>query len=132
MIEYVRRTSNFVTLWRRPVMRNTRVFFAVALMAVSTLAFAQDSIKKGDKNWADLEKQLADINDSGCALISITRTMLKIAWTSRIRFGPAHFSRSACRGKLPTNKKGSKGRPQPPPLIRFRLEIPGLIRSTSS
>ena len=63
MIKYVRRTSNFVTLWRRPVMRNTRVFFVVTLMAVSTLAFAQDSMKKGDKSWADLEKQLADIND---------------------------------------------------------------------
>ena len=44
-------------------MRTTRVFFVVALMAVSSPAFAQDSMKKGDKGWADLEKQLADIND---------------------------------------------------------------------
>jgi len=44
-------------------MRNTRAVFAVALMAVSSLAFAQDSMKKGDKGWTDLEKQLADIND---------------------------------------------------------------------
>src|SRR6202790_711906 len=44
-------------------MRNRRVLFAVALMAVSSLTFAQDTIKKGDKSWSDLEKQLADIND---------------------------------------------------------------------
>jgi hypothetical protein len=49
-------------------MRNMRVFFAAALtgvlsMAVSSPAFAQDSMKKGDKSWTDLEKQLADIND---------------------------------------------------------------------
>src|SRR5712691_7145297 len=46
---------------RRPIMRKFRVF-ATALMAVSSLAFAQDSMKKGDKSWSDLEKQLADIN----------------------------------------------------------------------
>ena len=40
-----------------------RVLFVVALMAVSSLAIAQDSMKKGDKGWTDLEKQLADIND---------------------------------------------------------------------
>ena len=44
-------------------MRNIRVLCVVALAAVSSLAFAQDSIKKGDKGWTDLEKQLADIND---------------------------------------------------------------------
>src|ERR1700688_5116544 len=40
-----------------------RVPLVLALMAVSSLAFAQDSMKKGDKGWTDLEKQLADIND---------------------------------------------------------------------
>jgi len=44
-------------------MRNIRVFFATALIAVSFPAFAQDSMKKGDKGWTELEKQLADIND---------------------------------------------------------------------
>jgi hypothetical protein len=44
-------------------MRNIRMLVPVALMAISTLAFAQDSMKKGDKGWTDLEKQLADIND---------------------------------------------------------------------
>jgi hypothetical protein len=44
-------------------MRNICVFFATALIAVSSPAFAQDSMKKGDKSWTDLEKQLADIND---------------------------------------------------------------------
>ena len=40
-----------------------RIFFVVALMAVSSLASAQEVMKKGDKTWTDLEKQLADIND---------------------------------------------------------------------
>jgi hypothetical protein len=44
-------------------MRNICVFFAAAFMAVSFPAFAQDSMKKGDPGWTDLEKQLADIND---------------------------------------------------------------------
>lgn len=44
-------------------MRTIRMFFVVALMAVWSPAFAQDSMKKGDKGWTDLEKQLADIND---------------------------------------------------------------------
>ena len=44
-------------------MRNMRVFVAAALMTAALPAFAQDSIKKGDKGWTDLEKQLADIND---------------------------------------------------------------------
>jgi len=44
-------------------MRNIGAFFVIALTAVSSLAFAQDTMKKGDKGWTDLEKQLADIND---------------------------------------------------------------------
>jgi hypothetical protein len=44
-------------------MTKIRVLLVVALMAVSSLAMAQDSMKKGDKSWSDLEKQLADIND---------------------------------------------------------------------
>jgi hypothetical protein len=40
-----------------------RVVLVVALIGVSSLAIAQDSMKKGDKGWTDLEKQLADIND---------------------------------------------------------------------
>ena len=44
-------------------MKWIRVLFAVALIAVPSLAGAQDSMKKGDKAWTDLEKQLADIND---------------------------------------------------------------------
>src|ERR1700739_3650233 len=39
------------------------VLIVVALMAVSSLGIAQDSMKKGTQGWTDLEKQLADIND---------------------------------------------------------------------
>src|SRR5258707_9347064 len=49
-------------------MTKIRVLFVMALMAVSSLAFAQDAVKKGTQGWTDLEKQLADINDQGvCA-----------------------------------------------------------------
>jgi hypothetical protein len=44
-------------------MTKIRILFVVALMAVSSLASAQEAMKKGDKAWTDLEKHLADIND---------------------------------------------------------------------
>src|ERR1700730_4185273 len=47
----------------RLAMTKIRVLFALALMAVSSLSFAQDAVKKGTQGWTDLEKQLADIND---------------------------------------------------------------------
>jgi hypothetical protein len=59
----VRIRSNIISSGRLLAMRWIRVLFVVVLMAVSSLAIAQDSMKKGDKGWTDLEKQLADIND---------------------------------------------------------------------
>jgi hypothetical protein len=59
----IRMRSNIISSGRLLAMRWIRVPFVVALMAVSSLAIAQDSMKKGDKGWTDLEKQLADIND---------------------------------------------------------------------
>ena len=44
-------------------MTKIRLLLIAALMAFSSSAIAQDSMKKGDKSWTDLEKQLADIND---------------------------------------------------------------------
>jgi hypothetical protein len=55
--------STIVPPGRRLAMVKLRVLFVAALMAVSSLTMAQDSMKKGDKGWTDLEKQLADIND---------------------------------------------------------------------
>ena len=43
--------------------RKVRALFVMALIAVSSVAFAQDAVKKGTQGWTDLEKQLADIND---------------------------------------------------------------------
>jgi len=59
----VRTAFHIVPLGRRLAMNWIRVPLVLALMAVSSLAFAQDSMKKGAKGWPDLEKQLADIND---------------------------------------------------------------------
>jgi len=39
------------------------VFFAVAMMSLSSTVLAQESLQKGQKSWTELEKQLADIND---------------------------------------------------------------------
>src|SRR5258705_4855415 len=36
------------------------VLFVVSLIAVSSLAFGQEAMKKGDKQWTDLEKVLWD------------------------------------------------------------------------
>ena len=47
----------------RLTMAKIRLPLVTALMAVSSLAFAQDTVKKGTQGWTDLEKQLADIND---------------------------------------------------------------------
>ena len=44
-------------------MTKFRVLFVAALMGVASFAHAQDSMKKGDKAWTDLEKHLADVND---------------------------------------------------------------------
>jgi len=62
-VAVVQSASNIVPPGRRNAMTRIRILLIVALMAVSSLAFAQDSMKKGDKGWTDLEKQLADIND---------------------------------------------------------------------
>jgi hypothetical protein len=59
----VRMAFHTVGFGRRLAMKWIRVLLVVALIGVSSLAFAQDSMKKGDKGWTDLEKQLADIND---------------------------------------------------------------------
>jgi hypothetical protein len=41
-------------------MTKFRVLLVVSLMAVSSLAFGQDTVKKGSKEWTDLEKVLWD------------------------------------------------------------------------
>jgi hypothetical protein len=43
-------------------MTKLRVLFIVALMAISSLASAQETMKKGDKAWTDLEATLRDAN----------------------------------------------------------------------
>src|SRR6202795_3382223 len=44
-------------------MKKFRMLLVLALLSFSPLAHAQDTMKKGDKAWTDLEKQLADVND---------------------------------------------------------------------
>jgi hypothetical protein len=55
--------SNIVSPGRRLAMTRIRILIVGVLMAVSSMAFAQNTMKKSDPGWADLEKQLADIND---------------------------------------------------------------------
>ena len=43
-------------------MTKIRVLVVVALMAISTLASAQETMKKGDKGWTDLEATLREAN----------------------------------------------------------------------
>jgi hypothetical protein len=44
-------------------LKKTRLLFLVALLAIPSLAGAQGSMKKGGKNWTNLEKLLEDINN---------------------------------------------------------------------
>ena len=44
-------------------MTKFRVLILIFAVGFSCMAHAQEGIKKGDKAWTDLEKQLADIND---------------------------------------------------------------------
>jgi len=44
-------------------MKMIRIILVLALMAAASSVHAQDTMKKGDKAWTDLEKQLADVND---------------------------------------------------------------------
>jgi len=41
-------------------MTKFRVVFVIVFLAASSLAFGQDDMKKGDKQWTDLEKVLWD------------------------------------------------------------------------
>jgi hypothetical protein len=43
-------------------MTKIRVLFVAALMAISSLVSAQETMKKGDKAWTDLEATLRDAN----------------------------------------------------------------------
>jgi hypothetical protein len=43
-------------------MTKIRVLFVAALMAVSSLTSAQETMKKGDKAWTELEATLRDAN----------------------------------------------------------------------
>jgi hypothetical protein len=95
----IRDNSNIIIPGRKFAMKTIRVLLVLAMVSISSLAFAQNTVTKGTQAWTDLEKHLADINDSGSAPINITRTTPRIVSTSRIRFGPKNSSRSACREK---------------------------------
>jgi hypothetical protein len=43
-------------------MTKIRVLLVVAFVAISSMASAQETVKKGEKGWTDLEKTLADVN----------------------------------------------------------------------
>ena len=44
-------------------MHRIHLLLVIVILCVSPLAHAQESMKKGDKAWTELEKQLADVND---------------------------------------------------------------------
>jgi len=44
-------------------MKKLSMIVVLALLSGAPMAHAQDTMKKGDKAWTDLEKQLADVND---------------------------------------------------------------------
>jgi len=60
---HVRGISNIIIPGRKFAMKAIRVLLVLAMVSISSLAFAQNTVTKGTQAWTDLEKHLADIND---------------------------------------------------------------------
>src|SRR5712675_857820 len=113
-------------------MTKVRILFVAALMAISSLACAQETMKKGDKGWTDLEKQLADINDQWVCAHKYHKDHAMDCVDFKNNIWPETFFEVAARGKWRPSRKWSRGRRPPPKRIRFHREIPARIHRTSS
>ena len=113
-------------------MTKVRVLFAVALMAVSSLAFAQDAVKKGTQGWSDLEKQLADINDQWVCAHKYHKDHAQDCVDFKNNIWPDTFSEISMQGEVTDKHKWSRDSPRPPQLILFLLAKPDRIRRTLS
>ena len=81
-------------------MAKFRVLLLVALMAVSSLAFAQDTMKKGDKGWTDLEKTLADVNNQWICAYKYHKNHAQDCVDFKTQFWPDTFFEISRQGEV--------------------------------
>jgi hypothetical protein len=81
-------------------MTKFRVLMLVALMAVSSLAFAQDTMKKGDKGWTDLEKTLADVNNQWICAYKYHKNHAQDCVDFKTQFWPDTFFEISRQGEV--------------------------------
>jgi hypothetical protein len=82
------------------MMMKFRMLFVVALMAVASFAHAQDSMKKGDKAWMDLEKHLADVNDYWVCAHKYHKDHAQDCVDSKNKIWPAPFFEVSREGEV--------------------------------
>lgn len=74
--------------------------FLLALMTVSSLAFAQDAMKKGDKSWKDLEKTLEDVNNQWVCAYKYHKNSDQDCVDSKSQFWPDKFFEISRQGEV--------------------------------
>jgi hypothetical protein len=81
-------------------MTKFRVLLVLALMSVAPFVHAQDTMKKGDKAWTDLEKQLADVNDYWVCAHKYHKDHAQDCVDSKNKIWPATFFEVSRQGEV--------------------------------
>jgi hypothetical protein len=81
-------------------MTKFRVILVLALMAAASTVHAQDTMKKGDKAWTDLEKQLADVNDYWVCAHKYHKDHAQDCVDSKNKIWPATFFEISRQGEV--------------------------------
>jgi hypothetical protein len=81
-------------------MKKLRMILALALLSVAPLAHAQDTMKKGDKAWTDLEKELADVNDYWVCAHKYHKDHAQDCVDSKNKIWPATFFEISRQGEV--------------------------------
>jgi hypothetical protein len=81
-------------------MTKFRVILVLALMSVAPFVHAQDTMKKGDKAWTDLEKQLADVNDYWVCAHKYHKDHAQDCVDSKNKIWPATFFEISRQGEV--------------------------------
>ena len=81
-------------------MKKTRVLFLAALMSVSTVVFAQETMKKGDRNWTALEKTLEDVNSQWICAYKYHKNHAQDCVDFKNQFWPDKFFEISRQGEI--------------------------------
>ncbi|HTC63952.1 MAG TPA: hypothetical protein VK709_13995 [Candidatus Saccharimonadales bacterium] len=81
-------------------MKKYCMIFVLAMLSVAPMAHAQDTMKKGDKAWTDLEKQLADVNDYWVCAHKYHKDHAQDCVDSKNKIWPATFFEVSRQGEV--------------------------------